>query len=389
MERRTQPVRIPQYLIMNRTKNILAILLLAMAPSFAAAQQQEVKSPERIARMVESMPVKNLPANGSFACTELSSTVQFYTESAEGVIVQLGARLFSDNVRKAYDPVIISFVERLWAELLLRKTTQSQAALLKEYGVRIVLGGYPLGGGAFSSLGQALDVINSLTSLSLTTGGSEIDMFMRGRNSETLHIYIPSSRDLLFQYDKKEHEELLIRELSRSKASYKQTMPDIGDLTTDEDGLLVTGGECYMIDSLRNDIFLTSQRKPVFSETYPEQSMRNILMGAAATEYVTGKTLDIRLHTYNRSLGGIQLPLDRFLGYVQQQGFRFYTGKLDRNGDKCQCLLAMYHPVYNYLHILSLSFTPQELVSKQPVTLKADLSTFIPQHNIKNLFQEK
>lgn len=389
MERRTQPVRIPQYLIMNRTKNILAILLLAMAPSFAAAQQQEVKSPERIARMVESMPVKNLPANGSFACTELSSTVQFYTESAEGVIVQLGARLFSDNVRKAYDPVIISFVERLWAELLLRKTTQSQAALLKEYGVRIVLGGYPLGVGAFSSLGQALDVINSLSSLSLTTGGSEIDMFMRGRNSETLHIYIPSSRDLLFQYDKKEHEELLIRELSRSKASYKQTMPDIGDLTTDEDGLLVTGGECYMIDSLRNDIFLTSQRKPVFSETYPEQSMRNILMGAAATEYVTGKTLDIRLHTYNRSLGGIQLPLDRFLGYVQQQGFRFYTGKLDRNGDKCQCLLAMYHPVYNYLHILSLSFTPQELVSKQPVTLKADLSTFIPQHNIKNLFQEK
>lgn len=389
MERRTQPVRIPQYLIMNRTKNILAILLLAMAPSFAAAQQQEVKSPERIARMVESMPVKNLPANGSFACTELSSTVQFYTESAEGVIVQLGARLFSDNVRKAYDPVIISFVERLWAELLLRKTTQSQAALLKEYGVRIVLGGYPLGVGAFSSLGQALDVINSLSSLSLTTGGSEIDMFMRGRNSETLHIYIPSSRDLLFQYDKKEHEELLIRELSRSKASYKQAMPDIGDLTTDEDGLLVTGGECYMIDSLRNDIFLTSQRKPVFSETYPEQSMRNILMGAAATEYVTGKTLDIRLHTYNRSLGGIQLPLDRFLGYVQQQGFRFYTGKLDRNGDKCQCLLAMYHPVYNYLHILSLSFTPQELVSKQPVTLKADLSTFIPQHNIKNLFQEK
>ena len=81
--------------------------------------------------------------------------------------------------------------------------------------------------------------------------------------------------------------------------------------------------------------------------------------------------------------------MDRFLGYVQQQGFSFYTGKLGHNDDKCQCLLAMYHPVYNYLHILSVSFTPQELVSRQPVTLKADLSTFIPQHNINNLFQEK
>lgn len=375
---------------MNRRNKILAVLILMLVPAFAVAQQQEIKSPERIARMVESMPVTNMPANGSFACTQLSTTVQFYTESAEGVIVQVGARLFSDAVRKAYDPVIISFVERLWAELLLRQTTQSQSSLLKEYGVRIVLGGYPLGVGAFKSLDQALEVINSLSSLSLTTGGAEIDMFMRGKNSETLHIYIPSSRDLLFQYDKKEHEELLVRELGKTKAAYKQTLPEIGsDLTTDEDGLLVTGGQCYMIDSLRNDVFLTAQRKPVFNAQYPDQSMRNILMGAATPDCLTGKTLDIRLHTYNRNLGSISLTMDRFLGYAQQQGFRFYTGKLDRNGNKCQCLLAMYHPVYNYLHILSVSFTPEELVSKQPVTLKADLSTFIPQHNIKNLFQEK
>ena len=375
---------------MNRRNKILAVLILMLVPAFAVAQQQEIKSPERIARMVESMPVTNMPANGSFACTQLSTTVQFYTESAEGVIVQVGAHLFSDAVRKAYDPVIISFVERLWAELLLRQTTQSQSSLLKEYGVRIVLGGYPLGVGAFKSLDQALEVINSLSSLSLTTGGAEIDMFMRGKNSETLHIYIPSSRDLLFQYDKKEHEELLVRELGKTKAAYKQTLPEIGsDLTTDEDGLLVTGGQCYMIDSLRNDVFLTAQRKPVFSAQYPDQSMRNILMGAATPDCLTGKTLDIRLHTYNRNLGSISLTMDRFLGYAQQQGFRFYTGKLDRNGNKCQCLLAMYHPVYNYLHILSVSFTPEELVSKQPVTLKADLSTFIPQHNIKNLFQEK
>ena len=75
--------------------------------------------------------------------------------------------------------------------------------------------------------------------------------------------------------------------------------------------------------------------------------------------------------------------------HMQKQGFKLYSGSLGRNGEKCQCLLAMYHPVYNYLHILSVSFLPQDLVSQKPVTLKADLSTFIPQHNIKNLFQEK
>ena len=86
----------------------------------------------------------------------------------------------------------------------------------------------------------------------------------------------------------------------------------------------------------------------------------------------------------------IPLPLlPTMSGDNALQGFKLYTGSLGRNGEKCQCLLAMYHPVYNYLHILSVSFLPQDLVSQKPVTLKADLSTFIPQHNIKNLFQEK
>ena len=81
--------------------------------------------------------------------------------------------------------------------------------------------------------------------------------------------------------------------------------------------------------------------------------------------------------------------MNLFLGYIQQQGFRLYTGNMGRNGDKCQCLLAMYHPVYNYLHLLSVSFTPAQLESAGETVIKADLSTFIPQHNIKNLFQEK
>lgn len=117
------------------------LALTALTPAIHAQQGIEIKTPERIVRMLESMPVKDIPQSGQFRCTDLSTTLQFYTESLDGVTVQLGARLFSQNVRQAYDPVIISFVERLWVELLLRKTTTSQASLLKEYGVRIVLNG--------------------------------------------------------------------------------------------------------------------------------------------------------------------------------------------------------------------------------------------------------
>lgn len=372
-----------------RLSRYISVVTLLTCLSVFAYGQATGNSPERIKRMVESMPYKEIPLSGQFSCSELSNTAMFYTESRNGAIIQLGVRLFSEPIRKAYDPVIISFVERLWAELLLRKTIQGQSSLLKEYGVRIVLGGYPLGSGNFKKLSQAVDLINSMNSLTITTGGNEIDMFMRNTNGETLHIYIPASRDLLFQYDKKEHEELMITELAATKEKYTCTAPSATNLSATGNGLLATGGECYMIDSLKNDIFFTKNRSVLFDENYPEESMRNLLMGAVNENKLEGRVLDIRLHTYNKDLKGIKIPMTNFLGYMQKQGFKLYTGSLGRNGEKCQCLLAMYHPVYNYLHILSVSFLPQDLVSQKPVTLKADLSTFIPQHNIKNLFQEK
>ena len=371
-------------------RKIISILaLLALIPVVRAQDGIEIKTPERIARMLESMPISNIPQSGQFQCTELSNTILFYTEAKDGVTVQLGARLFSPGVRGAYDPVIISFVERLWVELLLRKTTASQASLLKEYGVRIVLGGYPLGSGSFRQLGQALDVINAINSLTLTTGGNEIDLFIRDAADNSLHIYIPANRDLLFPYDKKEHEERLIRDILTNTTGYKQTLPESTELIKADNGLLVTGGECYMIDSLRNNIFFDNDRRIVFSSAYPDESMRNLMMGAVDAQKVQGFYLEITPHTYNRDIKPFKTSMSGFLGYVQQQGFRFFTGSVGRDGEHCQCLLVMFHPVYNYLHMLSVRFTPGQLEQTGERVLKADLSTFIPQHNIKNLFQEK
>ena len=375
---------------MNKLRYILAFCLLASVTALPAQDNIEIKTPERIARMIESMPMKDIPIQGVFRCPELSNTVMFYTEARDGITEQLGARLFPDGIRTnaLYDPVIIGFIERLWVELLLRKTTESQISLLKEYGVRIVLGGYPLGSGNFSRLNQALDVINSMNSFSTNIGGGEIDVQIRTAVDNTLHFYIPPSRDLLFQYDKKEHEERLIRELTTSSKPYRQIDHVINMLPYD-DNIWVSGGLCYMIDSLRNDVFLTKSGQTVWdSKSYPVETMRNILMSAVVPVRLNGMTLEITPHTYNRDIPKFRVPLSQFLGYIQNQGFEFYTGDAGRNGDRCQCLLVMYNTIYNYLHMLSVSFTPDQLDAGQTV-IKADLSTFIPQHNIKNLFQEK
>lgn len=377
---------------MKRLRYILVSVLLATFSTMSAQNGIEIKTPERIARMLESMPVNDIPLSGQFRCPELSSTIVFYTQAQDGVTVQVGAHLFSDAVRSnvLYDPVIISFIERLWVELLLRKTTASQTKLLKEYGVRIVLGGYPLGGGNFTQLNQALDVINSMNSLSTNVGGNEIDVLMRDASANTLHIYIPANRDLLFPYDKKEHEERLIKELSTTNLTYKQKDIDLSGLTPAHNGLWVKGGLCYMIDSLRNDVFLNKDKKVLWDpKSYPEETMRNILMSAVAPERLNGLILEITPHTYNRDISKFRVPFSKVMGYFQNQGFEFYTGDAGRDENKCQCLLVMYNFIYNYIHMLSVTFTPDQLNSTGETVIKADFSAFVPQHNIKNLFQEK
>lgn len=356
-----------------KKKTIIISAILAFLPAVLHAD-----TPQRIQRLLDSMPMNGqaIPVEGSFACPQLGGTLQFYTESESGGTSQLGARLFSDGIRSAYDPVIIRCVERLWVELLVRKTTDSQKALLKEYGVRMVLDGYPLGSGSHRNLSQDLEVINSITSLTMTTGTNEIDLFMRSRAGSTLHIYIPADRDLLFPYDKKEHEELLLAQLEHSTARYAQMEPG--------------GLECYMIDSLTNEMFFSGDQ-PVFDRNFPAESMRNILMCALPASDFSKISLRIQPHTYSKELGRrfITVRMSDFLGYFQKQGLKFYSAKMENAGDRYQCILVMFHPTYNYLHMFSLSFTPDQLFSDKAVTLKSDLSTFIPQHNIKNLFQEK
>ena len=144
-----------------------------------------------------------------------------------------------------------------------------------------------------------------------------------------------------------------------------------------------------MIDSLRNDVFYTADKKILYSSEYPDETVRNMLMCATGKDLIHNKRLSIRLHTYNRDLGFLTVSLESFLAYFEQQGVRFYTGYLGNNGERHQCLLAMFHPVYNYIHILSVSFLPMQLDATGMTVIEADLSTFIPQHNIKNLFQEK
>lgn len=366
---------------------VLSALIVCNAAVTVSAQDG---TPARIARIISQFPC-SVPENGTFKCTELGQTVRFYTTGSGGSVNRIGVCLFSDELKRTSDLNVCECVERLWAELLLKRTVSAQNSLLKEYGVRMVLNGFPLGSAQFAGLDRAYSVISSMDSFEMTVQENPIVVTVRNE-TDVLKIYLPADRDLLFPYDKKEHEELQLRSLRASRDVYEPV--DIsGNAVKGKNGLWIQEGQGYLIDSLRNDVFLVRNAggfAPVFDRNHAVESVQNMFLCALPLKLLENKTLDVRFRMYDRSNRVTEkIDLSRFLAFMRNQGLSFYCSAFDIEGSSFKVLVLMYHPVYKYVHMLTADIgNPDVLFGGGPAELECVLSSFIPQHNIKSLFIE-
>lgn len=362
-------------------------LFLCLLSATIAGNAAEVASPARIQQLKDKLPCE-VPLQGEFSCKSVSGDLKLYSLADEDVTVQIGVSLFSEKLKNQQDRVVCNCIERLWLELLLEGNVRSQAALLKQNGVRMVLGGYPLGTASFTSLDKALAVIRNMDSFSINVTDGTIEVRMAPVSGSVLKVFLPADRDLLFTWDKKEHEEWQARKLRSCRLAYSSFDYDFSDASDRGDGLQVSGFGNYMVESLSKELFLRNG-SPVFDIKWPEESARNMLMGALPSSLVSGKTLNIRLRTYSKSEGYVSIGLGTFLAYMKAQGLEFYSGKYSTDGDVLTVMLAMYHPVYGYLDMLTVRIDNLDtFFGNRSQTLQADLLSFIPQSNIKNLFYE-
>lgn len=361
------------------------ILWLILFIGVFSSQVKCVETPRHILRIVEQLKCE-LPEEGTFICSSLNVNRSLYVERSGEAIIQIGLRLFTASMREDLDIIVCNSVERIFLELALAQNVQKQKALLKEYRVSLLYNGFLLGTVQFPSIEKALEVFTEDASLSLTSERGKITLRVRS-NDDAVVITLPSDRELLFAYDKKEHEELLREELAAWKGWYvaPNMKPEVSDLQQVEGGCYVFPGEAYMIDSLRSDIFYSMKNNVahvLFDRNIPLKSLQNVLMGYVGTEYVN---LHVRYRMYERNEAYCTMPLSEFQGYMQAQGLNFYSAAYYVKPDEVQCLLLMHHPLYDYVHMLIVQHNPA-LFDKKKVTLEGDFYTFIPQHNIKSLF---
>ena len=345
---------------------------------------QDIETPRYIARIVDQLPCE-LPEKGTFVCSQLDSALSLYLERQEGAITQVGIRLFTSEMRDDLDPFVCNAIERLFLELKLASDVQKQKRLLKEHQVTLVFNGFNLGTSQFPSLDNAIRLFRDDVQFVMKVENRKIILHVNSEDDACV-ITLPADRELLFAYDKREHESILEKELESWTGRYKRSpLPHKTDLEQIGNNLYVLSGAAYMIDSLRSDSYYTlkdGKVTPLFAESESTKSLQNLLMGCVEMKDIH---LKLRYHMYERKEKYCSMPLDLFLGYMQFQGLDFYSATYMQNSSEMRGLLLLHHPVYNYVHMIIVNHD-KSIFSPGQKRLTGEFYTFIPQHNIKSLF---
>lgn len=361
-------------------KRYSAFLLLAVLVS---SQVWGIETSRHMERIIEKLPCE-LPESGTFTCSQLNIGRPIYVERQGNAVTQIGVRLFDSKIRSDIDEVVCNAIERLWLELWLCEDLQKQKALIKEYRFSIVYNGFTLGTPQFPALSVAQQLFTPDAFVSTNHAEGKI-IFRVKYDENALIITLPADRELLYAYDKKEHEDVLKEALLGWSRSYRRpSLPSLEELAKLSDDVYILPGRAYMIDSLKDESFYTISEgrvMPLFAKQYPTESLQNLIMGFIPMANVD---LHVRYRTYEREKIYCDMSLNHFLGFMQSQGMDFYAASYNTDGT-VQCLLLMHHPVYDYIHMLVVN-APDSLYTGVHTVLEGDFYTFIPQHNIKSLF---
>lgn len=359
-------------------------LLCASLVLLHATRLSGMETSRHILRIVGQLSCE-LPEKGAFDCPSLGGSFPLYVERQDAAITQIGMRLFTNDMREELDPIVCNAVERLFLELKISSDVKKQKRLLKEYQVGLVFNGFNLGTAQFPSLDMALQFFLHEAQFLMKVENRQI--ILRARYGEDSWVMtVPADRELLFAYDKKEHEDVLREELNEWTGKYKKNqLPAIEELQKLANDVYVLEGSKYMIDSLTSDSYYVikeGQPFPLFDKGKPDKSLQNLLMGCVDMKDVH---LKLRYHIYDRVEEYCSMPLELFLGYMQNQGMSFYSATYKQENDELCGLLLMYHPVYNFIHMIIVN-NDNAIYGLGEKCLSGEFYTFIPQHNIKSLF---
>lgn len=295
----------------------------------------------------------------------------------QGEIENIGLSLFADEMRGAGNGLLLDFIERYALQLRMPQPDKTASLMMRDDGVVFSHGS----AATFSTL-KTTDAFNYTKQL-----GRYSCSWQRGGQT-VLELSFPAEYQLLCGENKIDVDQRLERDLMLTLVGDTTfVQPDKASLQpTSQQQFFISRGGTYLDNRLSADTYYERLDNGKFrllaNASLPAESAANMMLRTATPG---SYTLDIEQSLYGYETKRMSVPLKQWIAYCQQSGCQLYFGVEATKTDSVRAMLLAVNNTADYNHLLTFT-VPLAVIDNQQGVIEAQLYSFVPMHNVRNLF---
>lgn len=373
-------------MIYKRAVGIIALFLCFQtleAQSFATRQ---------LAYLSDLMKCALPQQSGTFYCQKISTLPLLVEYDNAGEVCHLGVAIFSKELKEAVGKPVCDFQERLFLEVFLQGNETKARNLLNEYKVECPDGNFGYSS-FFRFLENALLFASKEANDYVLTKDSLTWKSTWANAARAFSLRFPANFDLILGMDKKEAEIWLATQLQNYSCEPFAISPPLvetGALEQLNRSVYVMRGTNQFVQSMNSNLYFypdaaNCRFQLLYDSRFMEESICNLFNHPDVQ--AEGLDLQVRQQVYGGTSQSYKMKLSDFQHFMRDD-FEIFTGIEKCTPDAIEFTVMYKSKWYNCFHLLHVQTTPQQLFDKTDA-LKANLSAFIPNHNITNLYNDE
>ncbi|MBR1400597.1 MAG: hypothetical protein IJ562_03285 [Prevotella sp.] len=343
---------------MNTRKTIITATMLSLMqwgmPAFGQLtyRTKELKRLSTILRINENTLKEGY---NHLAASGLNLTVHV----KENEVNHIGLSLFSDDMRRLDGSPVFDFLERYFLQLKFPPVTKSASHMLRD--------------DQFKFLNGSLKTVDTLQPSDVFIYNYDHYLYTAtwSRSGKTiLAVSFPVEYQLMSGENKIEAENHLFVDIMSTTANEETAE------------YMVTHHEHYISEDFSNRIYFKGGQL-LNSISHPAETAANMML----SPFVQGKyQLHVSQLAYGFRKAVFNVPLKQWIWFCKNSGCRLFFGieDIDEKSNVKAVVIAVNN-AENYNHVLTVSI-PAETIEQRSGTIEAQLYSFIPTHNVMNLF---
>lgn len=205
-------------------------------------------------------------------------------------------------------------------------------------------------------------------------------------NKPFITVVFPAQYDLILGMGQEEAQHRLKEAICASNARTQK--PLLPEGMVEREGLYVSEKGHFQLESLKDATYYRKTGdtfEPIFEDGHKDYSAANLFHGLVNdSDY----RLYVEQSVYGMKSINYTIKLSQWLDYCHSMRLKVFFAIEEEREDGLLAIVIVHSKELGFNHMLSV-VVPDDFVKRPNAVLKARLTSYIPTHNVKNLYQQE